>query len=159
VISCDFDAGHFNYRVAGACIHADHILLHRAVTEDFWALPGGRPELFEDSRTTLIREMREELGVDITCGRLLWVLENFFTHAGSAYHELAFYYAMTLPAASSLFDLERAHLGIEPDNPLEFRWFPVDRLTEVRLYPTILRTALRDLPATIQHLIHIDEPD
>jgi 8-oxo-dGTP pyrophosphatase MutT (NUDIX family) len=159
VISFDVNAGHFNYRVAGACIHADHVLLQRAMTEDIWALPGGRPEFLEDSRSTLIREMREELGVDITCSRLLWVLENFFTYAGRAFHELAFYYAMDLPAASPLLDLNRVHLGIEPGNPLEFRWFPVDRLAEVRLYPAILRTALQDLLATTQHLIHTDEPD
>jgi hypothetical protein len=42
VISFDVDAGHFNYRVAGVCLHADYVLLQRAVADDFWALPGGR---------------------------------------------------------------------------------------------------------------------
>jgi hypothetical protein len=62
-------------------------------------------------------------------------------------------------AASPLLDVERDHPGIEADNPLEFRWFPVERLAEVRLYPTIMRSALRALPATAQHLIHTDESD
>jgi 8-oxo-dGTP pyrophosphatase MutT (NUDIX family) len=159
VISFDVDAGHFHCRVVGVCLQAEHVLLQRAVTEDFWALPGGRLELLEDSRTALIREMWEELGVEITCGRLLWVVENFFSFAGRAFHELAFYYVMTLPADEPLLDVQRVHPGIEPENPLEFRWFPVERLAEVRLNPTIMRTALREVPATIQHLIHTDEPD
>ena len=65
VIVFDVDAGRFNYRVAGVCVHAGHVLLHQAAGDDFSALPGGRPELGEDSRTALAREMHEELGVEI----------------------------------------------------------------------------------------------
>lgn len=159
MIAFDLAAGRFNYRVAGACVRAGHVLLHRAAADDFWALPGGRPEFGEDSRAALAREMREELGVTVGVGRLLWVLENFFAHAGRNFHELAFYYAMALPAASPVLDLQQEHAGVEPDNPLVFRWFPVDRLTGVRLYPRVLRAELGRIPATPRHLIHLDETD
>jgi 8-oxo-dGTP pyrophosphatase MutT (NUDIX family) len=159
MIAVDFDGGRFNVRAAGVCARDGHVLLQRAAAEDFWALPGGRPEFAEDSRAALLREMREELGVEIACGRLLWVLENFFTYAERSFHELAFYYAMTLPAASPLLDLEQEYAGLELDNPLVFRWFPIDDLVNVRLYPRVFRTALRELPATTHHLIHTDIAD
>jgi ADP-ribose pyrophosphatase YjhB (NUDIX family) len=41
------------------------ILLHRRVDNDFWALPGGNTELGESITTTVIREVREETGLDV----------------------------------------------------------------------------------------------
>src|SRR3954447_1367470 len=101
--------------------------------------------------------MREEIGTNVACGNLLWVLEKFFTYAGRAFHEVVFYYFMSLPDGAPFLDLEREHAGREAETPLVFRWFLIDRLGEVCLYPTILRTALRKIPASTQHLIHIDE--
>lgn len=39
----------FVYLVAAAIIHENRVLLHRAVTDSFWALPGGRCEIVEPS--------------------------------------------------------------------------------------------------------------
>src|SRR5690606_33744841 len=87
----------FQMRVAGLGFCDGHLLVHRAVHETFWTLPGGRAEFGEDSAQTLRREMMEELGVEVTVGRLLWVVENFFSYEGSDWHELGFYYLMELP--------------------------------------------------------------
>jgi ADP-ribose pyrophosphatase YjhB (NUDIX family) len=63
--------GRFNYRIVGVAMRGEEeqdqceVLLHRAVTDDFWALPGGRAELLEPADATLRREMREELGVEL----------------------------------------------------------------------------------------------
>lgn len=158
MIVFDTHEGRFNYRVAGVCIHEEHVLLQQAAADDFWALPGGRPEFGEHSRAALEREMREEIGEGVGVGPLFWVLENFLTYDDRVFHEVAFHYEMTLPPASSLLDLEREYAGIEPATSLVFRWFPVNRLSQIRLYPTVLREALRDVPAATQHLIHRDEP-
>src|SRR3954462_14454364 len=87
-------------RVAGVCRHDGHVLLHRGELEEFWSLPGGRVEFRETSSSGLEREMRGAVGVDVEVGRLLWVMENFFSHAGRRFHELGFYYEMHLPASS-----------------------------------------------------------
>ena len=97
MIQLDIDNGRFNYRVAGVCIHEGHVLLHRVESMDFWIMPGGRAELYESSRDALLREMREELGLEVTIDRLLWFVENFFSEDGRRWHELAFYYQFTLP--------------------------------------------------------------
>jgi ADP-ribose pyrophosphatase YjhB (NUDIX family) len=145
----------FTNRVVGVAVHDGYVLLHRAERDDFWALPGGRGELLEPSEGTLVREMREELGVEIRVVRLLWVVENFFQDTRS-HHELGLYYLMDLGPDYSHYDPDVPFLGEEDGLRLIFRWFPVDGLEAVRLYPTFLRTALRSLPRTTQHVVHTD---
>jgi 8-oxo-dGTP pyrophosphatase MutT (NUDIX family) len=149
----------FIYRVAGVCVHEGHVLLHREESGDFWALPGGRPELFETSAAALEREMREEIGVDVEVGRLLWVMEHFFVHAGQRFHEIALYYEMRLPASFPYLDVRHEFTGTEAGTALIFRWFPIARLTTFRVYPSVLRTAIANLPASPQHLVLVETDD
>ncbi len=81
----------FNYRVVGIALDVDRVLLLRTEKDDFWFLPGGRVELLEPSQDALIREMREELEVDVRVERLVWVVENFFEYEGKFCHELALF--------------------------------------------------------------------
>lgn len=161
----EFTAGsvRFNYRVAGICIRDDHVLLHREVTYDIWALPGGRLHLLEPSPDALRREMDEEMQLAVTVGRLIWVVENFFQNddfaAGVRFHEIGLYYEMSLPSAAGEDDVHADFMGHEGDVPIIFRWFPVDRLSDVALYPAFLRSALVDLPDRPVHVIHRDTPD
>ncbi len=39
----------FTNRIVGMAFDRDRVLLHRAESDDFWALPGGRAELLEPS--------------------------------------------------------------------------------------------------------------
>jgi ADP-ribose pyrophosphatase YjhB (NUDIX family) len=153
-----YAAGHaqLNYRVAGVSVHDGRVLLQRMETEDIWALPGGRPALFETSRDALVREMQEEIELQVEVGRLLWVMENVFTYDGRRIHELGFYYLMTLPEDSGLEDVRREYIGHEGELTLIFRWFPINSLAKLPLFPEFLRSALSDLPSSPVHLIHTD---
>jgi ADP-ribose pyrophosphatase YjhB (NUDIX family) len=148
--------GSFNYRIVGVAVRGDEVLLHRAVTDDFWALPGGRAELREPAEATLRREMREELDVEVRVECLLWVVENFFTFRGVDHHELALYFLMGLPPGSAPATAREPFRGDEDGLELVFRWFPVAGLDRIRLYPTFLRESLRSLPATPVHVVHTD---
>jgi len=44
MICFDTDNGRFNFRSVAVVIQNEHVLIHRAVEYDFWALPGGRVE-------------------------------------------------------------------------------------------------------------------
>ena len=150
----------FNYRVAGVCIREGHVLLHREVTYDFWALPGGRLHLLESSYDALRREMEEEMDLPVEVGRLIWFVENFFQNDAFAadlrFHELGLYYEMSLPAEATQNDVNADFMGREGEVPIIFRWFGVDRLAEVPLFPTFLRSALANVPDHPVHLIHHD---
>ena len=155
VINFTENGKRFNYRVVGVALHSEHVLLHRSERDDFWALPGGRGELLEPSPDTLRREMREELAADVEVRRLLWVVENFFRHDETDYHELSLYFLMDFLEASSLYRAEE-FMGQEGDLKLIFRWFPLDELCTLALYPSFLKKGLLELPHTPAHLIHHD---
>ncbi len=156
MLSFERDGRRFNHRVVGVALHEGRVLLHRAEHDDFWALPGGRVEFMEPSAEALHREMQEELGVEVQVERLLWVLENFFVYRATEFHEVGLYYLMRLPPASPLLRVEGDFYGTEGDLTLIFRWFPLDTLETLPLYPTFLRDALLALPEQIIHLVHRD---
>ena len=65
-------------RVCGLHWEGDRMLLvnHRGIYKhDFWAPPGGGVEFGQSAEFTLIREFREETGLNITVGNLQFVCE------------------------------------------------------------------------------------
>ena len=116
---------------------ADRLLLNRFGGDGFWALPGGAIEPGEFSAEALAREMREELGVTVEVGRLVWVVENLFEYRGAFYTEFGFYYEAERPA-SRISDEEFA--GEEPDQ--FFRWFRYDEIAALDFRPAVLRLPL-----------------
>lgn len=145
---------HWLPRTAAVFLYQDHLLLQGEPEGTFWTLPGGRIKSLESSREALLREMREELDTDIQIERLLWISEEFFMNGDIAQHQFGFYYLATLPAHSSLSKLERIFTAVEDDGtPILFRWFPLDQLPAITLYPTFLTTSVRNLPDHIQHII------
>jgi ADP-ribose pyrophosphatase YjhB (NUDIX family) len=145
----------FNYRVAGVCIEDDHILLWGAEGEDFWTLPGGRCEMGESSTEALLRELREELRLEVKIGRLLWVAENFFRFDDTDFHELGLIYEVSLPVAGHL-QKGNTYRTTDGANEIKFEWFPLAELKSVRLVPSFLQDSLLQLPESPQRIEHRD---
>lgn len=155
MICFDSEHGRFNFRSAAVIIHNDHLLIHRAVKDDFWALPGGRVELFETSEDAVKREIAEEIGAKCSVQRQLWQVESFFEYNSKRFHELGNYYLVSLidhPTIQSEIDFE----GIEKDVDLIFRWIPLSKISQYKLKPEFLIEKLIDLPESIA-LITINE--
>ena len=64
-------------RVTGVVIEDGRILLLNQDTDAgrSWSLPGGKVEEGETLAEALVREMREETGLDVELGRLLYVCD------------------------------------------------------------------------------------
>jgi ADP-ribose pyrophosphatase YjhB (NUDIX family) len=153
VIAFDHPQARFNFRVAGVAYAQGRVLLQRVLGISFWFLPGGRVEILESAQDALRRELREELGVEASVGRLLWVAENFFEMAGREYHELGLYFQIELPG--SVYRTDEFE-GFEPTVELRMRWSPVAALPEIR--PAFLRQALPRPPGSTEHIVFHDAP-
>ncbi len=76
--------------------------------------------------------------------------------AGRPVHELGFYDAVELPEASPFLDTARDHAGVERGHDLLLRWFPIDHLPDVALYPEFLRRSVRRLPDGPRHIVRVE---
>ena len=144
----------FNFRVAGLAMHHNKVLLHQYETDDFWVLPGGRAELLESTEETIVREIKEELDEEISINRLLYVNETFFEHQERIVHELCFYYHIEFEEGSDILNRETAFERKEIDGSiLTFKWFELDAVEALELYPVFIRDNIKQLPKHTQHIV------
>lgn len=151
-----FDQPKFNLRTAAIIRQNDHVLIHRAESEDFWTLPGGRIELLEETGQTIRREMQEELGLTGQVKRLVFVVENFFTYCDVPYHELAFYYEMEFDSSAYIYHTNEPFVRDEFGVNLIFQWHTFAELAQIELYPAFLKDRLQNLPLALEHVVHRD---
>jgi 8-oxo-dGTP pyrophosphatase MutT (NUDIX family) len=148
----------FGCRTAGVLVHQNHILLQGEPQGTFWTLPGGGIELLENSHAALKREMQEELDIDISIERLLWVVENFFVSAsdGKAHHEIGWYYLISPYRAPHLYHLEQTFSAKEKESKTDiiFQWFKLSDLQNVLFHPQCLKEELKALPVTPKHILN-----
>ena len=84
----------------GVCVQDGKILLCRAKGGATTYLPGGHIEFGETGRQALVREVKEELGVDAETGAFLGVVENAFEQHGKPHAEINLVYELNLPVAT-----------------------------------------------------------
>lgn len=149
--------GRFSCRAVGVITDRGRLLIHREEGDDFWTLPGGRPEFGEPANLALERELWEELGVRAEAGRLIWVVENFFTYRDEARHEMAFYFHVSLPEASPLRDYDEPFAGEDSGVPLIFEWHEIASLEAIKVRPSFIPKALARLPQHTEYVVHSDE--
>ena len=147
----------FKVRAAALIVRDGRVLLNGLSSVDVWMLPGGTGEFGESSEEILVRELREELGVEAAVGRLLWVVEHFFDTGPRRWHQLLWIYEAALPADC---DLVRRDAWVSPtaDGEERFRWAGRADLRALRVIPGFLPGAIGDLPATTRFLVHDDAP-
>ena len=140
----------FSYRVAGICVRNGKVLLQKPVNDAAYAFPGGHVALGESNEETLIREFKEEIGVDIRVGELKWVAEIFFPWGSKPCHQICLYYMV-----EGEIPEDTRFMGIEERNvPLEFRWIPLEELKDLEVYPVQTAELMQKLDAGVQHFVY-----
>ncbi len=108
----------------------------------FYLLPGGGQRNGEPLRDALLRECREEIGVDVIAGELRYVREYIarnheFADSDGDAHQIEYMFLCRLPDGAEPAD------GHEPDiYQVGVEWVPLESVRECRLYPAALRPLL-----------------
>jgi 8-oxo-dGTP pyrophosphatase MutT (NUDIX family) len=154
MIAFDHGTTRFQFRAAAIIRREGYVLIHRATTEDSWALPGGRVEMGEVSTEALARELEEELGVAAEIGPLAIVMEDLFRYGGKVIHEMGFYYPVEIPLSFPFSTAAVCHTVADGGAMLEFRWVRNDAgtLAAMPLFPAELRGSMAELGP---HPIHV----
>ncbi|WP_214804895.1 MULTISPECIES: NUDIX hydrolase [unclassified Exiguobacterium] len=139
-INFKFEKQRFNHRAAAVIVKEGCLLIHRNIRDAFWALPGGRIQLMESGETAVVREIKEELGLEAQVKRFLCVHENFFTYEDVAFHEVGFYYEVEL--LDEINVTTEDFYGVEGEE-LIYRFVPIDELPSIEFYPLQLKTMLK----------------
>jgi 8-oxo-dGTP diphosphatase len=108
----------------GAVVVADERLLMirrgRGPAQGQWSVPGGRVERGETLAEAVVRELREETGVDGICGELIGWVERM----GDDHHFVILdFAAMALDAV----------VPVAGDDAAEAAWVPISDVTELDL--------------------------
>lgn len=151
-------SGNFKFRVNGILMHDDEILVVKMNNNPFYCLPGGHVKLGEDSKSAVIREIKEETGYDSHINKLVSVTENFFVRKnGKKIHELGFYYLLNLDNKEIINNKEYEKTEESEENEekinLHFKWVPINELKDIEFKPQELKEKLEDGNADFQHLI------
>lgn len=120
---------------AASAIVADQhgrILLHRRSDNQLWSIPGGTMEIGETIRGTVIREVKEETGLDIDPGHLVGIYSDpnhvIAYPNGEIRQEFSICFACRLLAG---------HLTAG-DESLEIGFFTRAQIEQMPIHPSIL---------------------
>ena len=123
---------HIETIARGVCIIDGKVLLCLPKDRSYSYLPGGHIEFGETGREALVREMKEETGLDATAGDLLGVVESSFVQKGEKHCEINLIYEMSLEGLEGLEGLG----GLESmEDWICFDWVDCDKLDTANLLP------------------------
>ena len=139
-------------RAAAVLVKDKKILVQRDRDGNEYALPGGHIKIGETLEDGLIREAMEEMGVRITCKRLLWSEECFWVWNNRQAHNIAFYYLIEL--CDDLEIPENGEFVSQKDNcDVVIGWMPIEEIQKVTIYPEFLKEEIHHLDGPIKHFV------
>ena len=122
----------FNARSSAIILNADKSKILLFKVEDgrnYFLLPGGRIEFYEDSFTAIKREVMEELGYDIDF-TLCSIQENFVIKENIKIMQYNFRYKGIYKGI-----INNDRLVCKDNNNQYFYWIDIDNLSNYKVYP------------------------
>ena len=154
-MDCTFltEQGRFNYRVGAIILSGGKVLMARNPQEKrvFYYSVGGRVKFGESLTEAVIREVREETGVDCEVDRIACIHENFFTDDdGVRFHEVSAFFL--IKPCEELLNLHSGQLTDQAQAGEYLEWIDLHRC-EITIYPEFLRTVDFGADREIRHFV------
>ncbi len=152
--NCSFteDNKWFRYRAAAIIVEDGCVLLAGNEKEDYFYSVGGAVHHGETAEEAVLREVKEETGVDYEIDHLAVIHENFFTdngsHKGLDCHEIALYFLMK-PRGTRKLHSESYTQGVRET----MYWIPIEELPKYEAYPAFLYDYLHREHQGIEHIV------
>ena len=124
----DVDGQLFSYRVGGALIKDNKILLTKN-KKGKYSLPGGHVQIGESSKETIVREFKEETGLNVEAINVISTLENFWDWNNKKCHQICIFYKLKLINDKQQMNAETN------ENGTAFVWLDLKELKDITLYP------------------------
>lgn len=142
----------FNCRVVGICVKENKIFLSKMKDDKYWTFVGGKVAFGEATDAAVLREYKEEVGVNLQIDKLIALIENFFDLQGYSWHQYIFFYQLRDDNnVLEFFDGERQ---IADDGNAIYKWFDLSELSDVQIKPDCSKEILQNISQSIQHYIN-----
>ena len=130
--------------VSAIIFGSEGLLLQRRADNELWGLPGGGVEPGESVRVALIREVREETGLEVTPGRLIGVYSSPENHQivtypdGNVVHYVSTSFECRVVGGTLACGTESLELGWFDPERLPAEFVPMHR---IRIHDALARQA------------------
>ncbi|MBM7268028.1 NUDIX hydrolase [Streptococcus sp. 2018037] len=138
----------FGVRATGLLVKDEKLFLIRAPEGKYYTL-GGAIQLGETTEEAVLREMQEEIGIEVELGPLAFIVENQFTLQEKSYHQIEFLYIVT-PLSNPAPNLE------EGNSVRQCEWVTFANLEKLDLNPAFLKTELAKWDGQLKHFMNKD---
>lgn len=145
----------FRYRVGAIIIENDCVLLATNEKCDYYYSVGGGVHLGELATDAVIREVKEETGVDYEIERLAFVHENFFNDNNISElkcHEISLYFLMKSRGSQELHSDSYCMCGKE-----YMKWIKISDLRNHKVFPKFFADKLPYISKNTEHIITRNE--
>ena len=139
----------FNARASAIIYNKDKtkVLLFKIEGYDYFLLPGGRIEMYEDSLSAIKREIQEELGFNLDY-ELCSINENFVlrNNIKTTQYEFCF---------KSIYDgtINDNRFVCKDNNNQFFYWIDIDKIDDYKILPNLAYELIKDNQKTIKHMV------
>lgn len=127
--------GKFRLRVSGMLIKNNKLLVHETQKFKGYCLPGGHVEVGESTKQAMLREMKEELNIDVEIIDLFCINENIYNVDEATSQEINYYYKLKslTPLSDAPFSVKEIDKGIEKEH--KFDWIDINELCNKNFKP------------------------
>ena len=139
----------FGVRATALIIKDGKIFLTKDSKGRYYTI-GGAIAVNEVAADAVVREVKEELGVDSCVNQLAFVVENQFTQEGIHFHNIEFHFVVDL-------------IGEMPDEMIEGKlkqpceWIEIDNLVNLDVVPAFLARELPNWDRQVKHIMNVKE--
>lgn len=138
----------FGVRATALMARDDKIYLCKSSDGIYYTI-GGAVEVGERTESAVQREVREEVGCEVTVNQLAFVVENVFCQAGVNFHNIEFHYLVT--------PITEPNLSMVEDNETRScEWISIDKLDAIDLRPAFLKKALKNWNGNLTHIVNME---